>query len=444
MSIQKTTGEALENTFTRQEIKTLVNTLDIRIMPLFCLFYFADFLDRANIGNAALAGLQTDLAILLEIPSNWILEKSNSTKWLSLLMFIWGLATLSMAFVNSFVGLLITRLILGAAESGFVPGILFVLSKVYTAEEYPLRVSILLTMGTLSGAVSGPLSWGLTRLKGPWHGWQYLFFIEGLGTLFLSVVSYYVLFDDLQRVSWLTIDQKKLQSQRLPLVSPLSSPNSPRVFYSALFDWKTWAFGLLFFLNGIFVVSFGVFSPALIQGFGFDPQTAQLLTAPPCLTGTLGLLLGGFLVVRFNLRSPFLAFGAFLIALGYLSLYFLFFLYISILGGNGLACYTVLLIIPFGIGLQAASSFGWSALNYPDLKVRAIAVAGILTIGNLGCFVASFLFQASDAPRYKLAILFNFCSAILSILVAVLVGAKFHQLNRRIDFTLENSFKYYI
>ncbi|KAG1449087.1 hypothetical protein G6F56_008753 [Rhizopus delemar] len=266
----------------RAEEKKLVRKLDLRIMPLFCLFYFADFLDRANIGNAALAGIQVDLDmtstqlstaisaffityILFEIPSNIVLEKTNAAKWLSFIMFVWGLATLAVAFVNNFTGLLIARLILGAAESGFVPGILFLLSKVYKPQEFTIRVSILLTMGTLSGAVSGPLAFAASSIQGELRGWQYLFLVEGAPTIILSFVSYCFLFDDLQKVKWLTDEQKKLQNQRLVIESS-SRAATLSVLWIALSDWKTWVFGILLFMNCITIVSFGVFSPVLING----------------------------------------------------------------------------------------------------------------------------------------------------------------------------------
>ncbi|CAO3698312.1 unnamed protein product [Rhizopus stolonifer] len=291
----------------RAEEKKLVRKLDLRIMPLFCLFYFADFLDRANIGNAALAGIQVDLdmtstqlstaisaffvtyvssscnflfaypkkQILFEIPSNIVLEKTNAAKWLSFIMFVWGLATLAIAFVNDFTGLLIARLILGAAESGFVPGILFLLSKVYKPHEFTMRVSILLTMGTLSGAVSGPLTFAVSSIKGELRGWQYLFLVEGAPTIVLSFVSYCFLFDDLQKVKWLTDEQKKLQSQRL-VIEPSSHAATLSVLWIALSDWKTWVFGILLFMNCITIVSFGVFSPVLINGNGYpSPKKNQ-------------------------------------------------------------------------------------------------------------------------------------------------------------------------
>lgn len=157
-----------------------------------------------------------------------------------------------------------------AAESGYIPGILFLLSKVYTPHEFSIRVSLLLTMATLSGIVSGPLTYLVSLWDGVHglHGWQYLFITEGVPTILLSIVSYFFLFDDLQTVSWLTNEQKELQKKR---TGDQAKPNSDHtatitVVCVVLIDWKTWAFGLIFFLNSIAITSFGVFSPMLISG----------------------------------------------------------------------------------------------------------------------------------------------------------------------------------
>ncbi|KAG0767996.1 hypothetical protein G6F57_003513 [Rhizopus arrhizus] len=454
VSLEDNDVENLNGTSVQAEQKRLLRKLDLRIMPLFCLFYFVDFLDRANIGNATLAGLQVDLSmsstelstaisaffityIIFEIPSNIILEKTNAANWLSFIMFAWGVATVATAFVKDFSGLLIVRLFLGAAESGYIPGILFLLSKVYTPHEFSIRVSLLLTMATLSGIVSGPLTYLVSLWDGAHglHGWQYLFITEGIPTILLSIISYFFLFDDLQTVSWLTNEQKELQKKR---TEDQAKPSSDRtatitVVCVVLLDWKTWAFGLIFFLNSIAITSFGVFSPMLISGFGFEPSTAQLLTAPPCVTGTLGILLGGYLVSRYDARAPILVIGSTMIVISYLALYFIYHKWVL---------YSILLIIPLGIGIQASAAFGWPALNYPELTTRAIAVATILMIGNVGSIVAAYLFRSSDAPRYGFAVLFNCVASVVSAFLSAWTGIKLYRLNK-VSRSELNTFRYY-
>jgi hypothetical protein len=146
---------------------------------------------------------------------------------------------------------------------------MFLLSKVYKPQEFSFRVSILLTMVTLSGLLSGPLMYAMSYFDGKnnMHDWQYLYLFEGAPTIVLSVVSYFLLFDDLQNVKWLDVDHKLLQANRM---AGHHHDSEGSVTWNAvkvtLFDWKTWAFGIVFLLNSINVTSITVFAPTLIDG----------------------------------------------------------------------------------------------------------------------------------------------------------------------------------
>lgn len=125
-------------------------------------------------------------------------------------------------------------------------------------------------MATLSGLVSGPLAYAVSFLDGR-HGlntWQYLFIVEGVPTIVLSIVSYFYLFDDVQKVKWLSTEQKILQHNRMSHQNAETNddPVTIKSFKTAIYDWKTWAFSLVFLLNSINVTSITVFSPTLIGG----------------------------------------------------------------------------------------------------------------------------------------------------------------------------------
>lgn len=171
-------------------------------------------------------------------------------------------------YLSFYVIRLTLKLLLRAAESGYIPGIMFLLSKVYKPQEFSFRVSILLTMATLSGLLSGPLTYAMSYFDGKngMHDWQYLFIFEGVPTILLSGVSYFFLFDDLQKVKWLSVDQKLLQASRMENHHIESnSPISWNTLKIVLVDWKTWAFAIVFLLNSINVTSLTVFSPVLIN-----------------------------------------------------------------------------------------------------------------------------------------------------------------------------------
>jgi MFS family permease len=125
-------------------------------------------------------------------------------------------------------------------------------------------------MATLSGLLSGPLTYAVSYLNGRngLRSWQYLFIVEGVPTIVLSIISFFYLFDDVQDVSWLTAEQKVLQANRMSHQNGDTddTPVTFKTFTTALFDWKTWAFSMVFLLNSINVTSITVFAPALIDG----------------------------------------------------------------------------------------------------------------------------------------------------------------------------------
>ncbi|KAI9265255.1 major facilitator superfamily domain-containing protein [Phascolomyces articulosus] len=322
------------NAIGEEEEKKIVRALDKHMLPLFCVFYFTDYLDRANIGNATLAGIQEDLQIsaaqlssiisafyityiLFEVPSNMILKQTSAVIWLSSIMLIWGTITLVMGFITSFTGMLIARLLLGMAESGYIPGILYQMSRVYKPRELSQRISFLLCMSALSGIVSGPIAYGTSFLEGRnnMHGWQYLFILEGVPTIALSLVSYFSLFDNVEQVSWLTPAQKQLQHQKEYQHETTGQWMS---VYKAFVDWKTWLFAMVYMLHVVNFSSFSIFSPVIIDGFGFSVLTSQLLAAPPNLVSITVILISGYLTDRYNnIRAKLLVASGCILSIGY-------------------------------------------------------------------------------------------------------------------------------
>lgn len=196
------------------------------------------------------------------------------------------------------------------------------MSKVYRPREFGLRVALLICMSSISGIVSGPIAYGTSFLEGHGglHGWQYLFIIEGIPTIILSVVSYFYLFDDVQKVPWLTPAQKALHkknthSSEEECVATWSS------FVKSCLDWKTCMFSVVYFLNAVIVVSFQVFIPTIINEFGFPILTSQLLSAPPYVMQTIMIIAGGYMAdIYSNKRGVLMVTGFFMAAIGYLLL----------------------------------------------------------------------------------------------------------------------------
>ncbi|KAI8351168.1 major facilitator superfamily domain-containing protein, partial [Blakeslea trispora] len=286
-----------------------------------------------------------------------MLKRTNPRTWLSFIMLAWGIVTLCMAFAKDFQGLLICRLLLGAAESGYIPGILYVMSQAYHPRKIGLRIAMLLSMNTLSGVVSGPIAYGTAFLEGHkgLHGWQYLFILESVPTICLSVVSYFCLIESIDKTTWLTPAQKAVHREYIRMQKEdHQAKTTLKTIVEAIADWKTGLFSIVFFFNVISAVSCQVFLPTIISGFGFPVLTTQLLTAPPNLAGTIAVILGGLISDRYhNKRGIIITIGFLISGFGYMSLLFV-------------------------QGRWAPSNLGWSAVNFPRLEIRAIAVAVVV------------------------------------------------------------------
>ncbi|KAG0745899.1 hypothetical protein G6F57_004299 [Rhizopus arrhizus] len=402
-----------------------------------------DYLDRANIGNATLAGIQDDLHltpkqlsmaisgfyityILFEVPSNVVLKRVNAVKWLSLIMLIWGIMTLAMAFAKDFASLFALRLLLGAAESGYIPGILYLMSKAYKPRQLTTRVAMLLCMSSLSGVVSGPIAYATSFLDGNLglNGWQYLFILEGAPTICLSVLSYFCLFDDIKNVSWLTSEQKEIHKLYMQTEENNAHVNTKTIVKACL-NWKTALFSTTYALSAIIFTSYQVFTPIIIDGFGFPVLTSQLLSAPPNVLQLMSILLGGYLSDHYkNKRGLVITIGFSIAALGFLLLGLL---------ENRWAKYGSLFIIPLGIGLQNAANVSWSSINFPILEIRAVAVATVVMIGNTGGVIASYLYPLNDGPHYYFGNSFNLTCGLLGAAVSLLTSYLLYRQNCKLD-----------
>lgn len=162
-------------------------------------------------------------------------------------------------------------LLCSAAESGYIPGMLYQMSRMYKPGELSSRIGILICMACIAGIVSGPIAYGTSFLEGrnKLHGWQYLFILEGVPTIVLSIVSYFSLFDTVDQVSWLTSEQKALQHKRM-MDQEQGDGSSSKIgwgtIYKAFADWKTWLFAVVYMTNAVNFYSFAIFSPMLIDG----------------------------------------------------------------------------------------------------------------------------------------------------------------------------------
>ena len=278
-----------------------------RLLPFLFICYVFSYLDRVNVGFAKLqmlsdlkfsetvygfgAGIFFVGYFLFEVPSNLIMYRVGARVWIARIMITWGVLASSMMFVRSETSFYVLRFFLGAAEAGFVPGILLYLTYWFPAKRRGKVMAIFLTGIPVSGVIGGPLSgWILHAFAGVngWPGWKWLFLIEGLPSLVAGIIALFWLTNGIRSAHWLTEPEKQILEAHVETEKGTKQHHSlkdafsePKVFLLAI----TYAL----FLMGLYGVSFWL--PSLIKASGVkDPLNVGLLTAVPYAAATIAMI----------------------------------------------------------------------------------------------------------------------------------------------------------
>uniref|UniRef100_UPI00061B04FF MFS transporter n=1 Tax=Mycobacterium sp. UM_Kg1 TaxID=1545691 RepID=UPI00061B04FF len=200
-----------------------------RLIPFVALLYFVNYLDRVNIGFAGPNGMNAALGmsatmfgfasgvfffgyLLLEVPSNIALHRFGARRWLARIMLTWGIVSTAIAFVPNAATLVALRFLLGVAEAGFFPGIIFYLTLWFPAEQRARAVSLFMVAVPVSTAIGATLSslvidWGHGIFG--LDGWRFMFLVEGLPAIALAFACWFYLTDHPAAASWLDTDERR-------------------------------------------------------------------------------------------------------------------------------------------------------------------------------------------------------------------------------------------
>src|SRR5215510_1625622 len=236
------------------------------LIPFLFLLYVVSYLDRINVGFAALqmnaalgfsnvtyslgAGIFFLSYTLLEIPSNVILARVGARRWIARIMISWGLVSAGMMFVRSATGFYVLRFLLGAAEAGFFPGIIYCLTRWFPARERARAIAGFMTAVVIAGIVGGPVSGALLKLNGVGGlvGWQWLFVVEGLPAVVLGVLVLRLLPEQPSDARWLTPDEQRALTARLAEeASELAGPSGVHTIRAAMTSARVWLLAAVYF-----------------------------------------------------------------------------------------------------------------------------------------------------------------------------------------------------
>lgn len=277
-----------------------------RLIPLLALAYFFNYLDRTSVGYAALqmteqlgltatqfglgAGIMFFGYCLCEVPSNLAMYRFGARLWMARIMITWGLAAAATALVVGPYSFYAVRLVLGIAEAGFFPGVIFFLTLWFPAQ-YRTRVLAWFTVATpISFLVGGPLSIWLLQMHGTLGlaGWQWMFLIEGLPACILGLITLKVLSNHPGEAKWLSTDEREVLTGML--AEEQSKGQHSHGFKAALKDPRVWILSSITFSFTLGSYGIGIWLPQMLKAHGVEISMIGWVAAIPYFFATVGLL----------------------------------------------------------------------------------------------------------------------------------------------------------
>jgi len=404
-----------------------------RIIPVMILLYTISFLDRVNVGFAALTmnhalGFTPEIFgwgvgiffvgyFLFEVPSNIVIEKLGARLWICRIMLTWGLISGAMAFVSSPMSFYVLRFLLGAAEAGFAPGMILYLTYWFPAEQRARLYGTYFVAIPLASIIGAPLSSWLLTFDGHLglQGWQWLFLIEAAPALLAGIAILWLLPDGPTKAKWLSPDEKQVIADCLHRDRAHTHIDPQHALWPALRDPRVLLMCLIYFtiVIGLYGISFWL--PQMVNQQGFSKIETGWIVAAVYLVAAVAMPLWGRSSDRARERIWHTAIPCLMGAAGFI-------------GG---AWFSSAPLIIASLGLAAIGTYVsivpfWAL---PSVFLSGTAAAGgialINSIGNLGGFAGPYLvgWVKSMTQSYTSGILALAASLVLAALLTLAMRA---------------------
>ena len=333
-TVQSLTAQSLTAQSLHELEATTIRLVSRRFMPLLLCAYIISYLDRVNVGFAALtanadlgltptlygwgAGLFFVGYFLFEFPSNLVLERVGARLWIMRIMVTWGLISAAMALVTGPISFFVARFFLGVAEAGFFPGIILFLTY-WFPRKYRARYIGLFMIGIpVSSLIGAPISGMLLGLDGVWglKGWQWMYVLEALPSLVIGGLVYLLLTDRPAGAHWLSDRQRAWLEATLAQEQAVARPHARMGYLASMTDRRVLVYSLLFF--NVTSASYGLslWLPQIVKNFGLSNAQTGWVSAIPFAFGTAAMIAWGRHSDQKNERVMHTAACAFVMAAG--------------------------------------------------------------------------------------------------------------------------------
>lgn len=459
----KTTSSAVEPTEVPSDsasnkalVKSIVRKYDVRILPLIFFAWILFYLDRAAIALTRVNGMEADLrltgaqfniALMLffalyiacNIPANLVLRKIGGGRFLPCIVLAWGLVTTFSGFVTDFASLCVTRVMLGLSESAFLGVVMLYMAFFYTELEIVSRVGLFYSGNALAGAFGGFLATGLGKIRfRGYNGWPWIFFVEGIITVLLSLAMFVVLPNRPQTAKFLSPEERVIAVERMLAVDrrheqlrrssaeaesrkaggrvdeqgqPIvrSDRLTLAVVKRAILNPVTVMLMLATFMCLVALNSFSLFLPTLILAMGHTGTRLNLMTVPPHLVAFFFVIGATQYSQRSGRKAIPMLIGGVVAGIGYLLL-----LVSSRIGKEqdvmrpdgpqmsstaAAVQYAGTFFVAIGVNVIPPIALAWTCINASPYYVRALVLGALTTFGNSSAFVSAFTYIKTEAPR---------------------------------------------
>ncbi|KAB2328341.1 MFS transporter [Cytobacillus depressus] len=401
-----------------------------RVIPFIFLLYIVAFLDRVNLGYAAL-DMNKDLAIasstfglvsgifffgyfLFEVPSNIVLHRVGARKWIARIILSWGLVVILTAWVQNTTHLYILRFLLGVAEAGFFPGVILYITYWFRAKDQAKAVALFMTALAASNIIGAPLStWIMDNIQ--WagmQGWRWMFILEGIPAVVLGIVTYFYLTDRPEEAKWLSTEEKTWLIEEIKRENEEKAGIKRYTTREVLANPRVWRLSFIYFSLVIGLYGIGFWMPTIVKSLSSTLSNTQvgLITMLPYIAGGIFMIWWAKRSDRTGERKWHTGLPPILGAIGLI--------------GAGMTTNPYLSVFMMCIAVIGIYSFFGPFWALPALFLAeasaAVGIALINSIGNLGGFVGPYLLgylnEVTGEMKFGLFFL-SLCLVITSLLV---------------------------
>lgn len=371
-----------------------------KLIPFLILLYFFAMLDRVNVGYAALT-MNKELGItssqyglvagiffigyfLFEVPSNLIMNKVGARKWIGRILITWGLASAACGLIQNATQLYAGRFFLGVMEAGFFPGIMLYMTHWFPTRERAKMVALFMLAMPISSVLGGPIS-GLILDHIHWAGissWRWLFYMEGLPTVILGIITILTLPNRPSEAKWLSNEEKTWLEDKIQRESEAVASKHKHSFLGSLTGGTVWLLAIVYFSKTLAVYGVGFFAPTLIKGLtsGLSNFQIGLINSLPYVISCFAMYLWGMHSDRTGERRWHVAISLMVCAVGLIGL-----------GFTKSAILAVVFLTIVYCGSYSIYGAFWALTSTVFTgKSAAVAMASINSIANLGGFIGPF------------------------------------------------------